>query len=239
MKKLLAIMLTGIMAFSLIACGTTINVESTKETTIEETDPVESEPVDWDAMLAKYKDDAGVGQLIFVKYEGGTDAQLFYYTKDASEASGWKQVFECDADVSKNGIDKTKEGDNRTPSGDYLIEGAFGIKEDPGTNFDYFQITDQMYLCNDVPETYNTIIDVTKVEHFCTGTHLIEKAPGYNYVLDINYNPNNDWLGGSGIFLRCKMTDKDYTTGNVAVDEEYMLQMITTATPGCHIIIGR
>ena len=219
MKKILAAILAVIMVFTLAACG-------------------EPGDIDWDGKLAEYKDNAEVNQLIFVKYEGGTDAQLFYYQKDASESTGWKQIFECDADVSKNGIDKTKEGDNKTPSGDYMIVGAFGIEEDPGTNFDYFQITDDMYLCNDDPATYNTIVNVSEVEHFCEGTHLIEKAPGYNYVLDINFNEECEWLGGSGIFLRCKQPNVDYTTGNVAVDEEYMLQMITTVEPGCHIIIG-
>ena len=250
MKKLLFVLLSCVLIFVLIACGADTdsknNTDETKgtanESTAKETpapDYTPSAPIDWDEKLAEYKDNAQVKDLVFIRYINGTDATLEYYVKDESEKSGFKLFLTTTADTAKNGIDKQIEGDARTPVGDFGLVRAIGIKENPGTKLDYLQLTDDMYLCNDEPETYNTIIDCTEVEHFCMGSHLAGIAPDYNYAIDIDYNAECEWQKGSGIFLRVRNDKGKKSTGCVATDEESLVKILKNINKGARIIIGR
>ena len=59
----------------------------------------------WNQLLETYEKDSSVNQLIFVKYQGGSDAQVIFYEKGTNS---WKEAFSCQAYVGKNGIDKEK-----------------------------------------------------------------------------------------------------------------------------------
>ena len=265
MKKIIAIFMASLMALSLVGCtrlgyekegknaaDTAKNlfaiITGNEEISLpDEEEPEEAEedeytpsaPIDFDEYLEKYKN-TGVNQLVFIKYyDEGSNAEAYYYTKDNTTRDKWKLEFTCDADIAPNGIDKKKEGDQRTPTGDYGLVRAVGYKENPGCALEYTMLDDQSVICNDDPETYNTIVNCLEVEHFCEGTKLYNQKSTYNYALDIDFNADCKFLGGSGIFLRCKSSTKDSTGGAVAIAEEDLLKIVTTVTPGARIIIGR
>ena len=116
--------------------------------------------------------------------------------------SHWLEVMQCKAYLGKNGIDKSREGDKRTPTGDYGMVMAFGAKDDPGSLVSYTKLTNTMYLCGD-KEYYNQFIDVSKINHTCSknSEHLIRYVPQYNYALFFDYNKENIFGKGSAIFF--------------------------------------
>ena len=107
----------------------------------------------WNQLLETYEKDSSVNQLIFVKYQGGSDAQVIFYEK---ETNSWKEAFSCQAYVGKNGIDKEKEGDQKTPTGVFSFTKAFGIKDNPGAKLPYIILNPHLYWCEDEP-WYNTM----------------------------------------------------------------------------------
>ena len=186
----------------------------------------------WNQLLETYEKDSSVNQLIFVKYQGGSDAQVIFYEK---ETNSWKEAFSCQAYVGKNGIDKEKEGDQKTPTGVFSFTKAFGIKDNPGAKLPYIILNPHLYWCEDEP-WYNTKVDVRETPHTCTGEHLISYAPQYHYVLALNYNPECTFGKGSAIFLHC-IGAKSYTGGCVAVSESDMVRILQSVDEGAKICI--
>jgi len=192
----------------------------------------------WREIIQKYRKDEKVNQLMLVRYTGGCTATVCFYQKLADENNAWTLVFEEeDAVVGKYGIDKTKEGDAKTPTGDFGITQAFGIRKNPGTGLNYLNITETVYACDESCKYYNQIIDTAAVGHSCTGEAMFEYSPEYNYGLALDYNPSNADGLGSAIFLHCK-GPKAFTGGCVALDEEHMVTVLQLADEGMRVVIG-
>mgnify|MGYP002626078914 CR=1 FL=1 len=176
-----------------------------------------------DVFLQKYANNDSGRQVILIARSAGTvsNGRLFLLVKD--EGRTWKETLQCKAFLGKNGIDKTKEGDARTPTGDYGFIMAFGARENPGSLIPYTKLTDTMYLCGD-KEYYNQFIDVSWVAHRCShnSEHLIRYTPQYNYALFLDYNKECNYGKGSAIFLHC-FGNYPYTLGCVSVAEENMV----------------
>ena len=195
-----------------------------------------AEPADkWEALKMQYAADDTVQELIFVQYRGGSTAHLELWQKDAESEGGWKELLSCRAHVGMNGIDKQREGDKRTPTGDFGVLTAFGIKGDPGTALPYFKVTRDMYCCAD-EECYNKIVRKSEMHHKCTGEHLIDFKPCYNYCMFIDYNAECTYGKGSAIFVHC-YGSKKYTGGCVAVTEKNMKTILTSVHPGVRVCI--
>ena len=190
-----------------------------------------------DVFLKKYRIEPSVRQIILVAQSDTkvSDARLFLITKNA--AGDWDEKLNCQAFLGKNGIDKTKEGDMRTPTGDFGMTMAFGAKDNPGSLVPYTKLTNTMYLCGD-KEYYNQFIDVSKVSHTCSGNseHLISYIPQYNYALFFDYNKENVYGKGSGIFLHC-FGKNPFTLGCIAVAEENMVEVLKTIDKNARICI--
>lgn len=190
-----------------------------------------------DVFLKKYRIEPSVRQIILVAQSDTkvSDARLFLITKNA--AGDWDEKLNCQAFLGKNGIDKTKEGDMRTPTGDFGMTMAFGAKDNPGSLVPYTKLTNTMYLCGD-KEYYNQFIDVSKVNHTCSGNseHLISYIPQYNYALFFDYNKENVYGKGSAIFLHC-FGKNPFTLGCVAVAEENMVEILKTIDKNARICI--
>lgn len=194
------------------------------------------EPVDkWEALKWQYAADETVRELIFVQYQGGSTAHLEFWQKNAESEDGWVMLLSCRAHVGLNGIDKKKEGDKRTPTGDFGILTAFGIKADPGTTLPYFKVTRDMYCCAD-EEWYNKIVSKNDMHHKCTGEHLIDYKPCYNYCMFLDYNEECEFGKGSAIFMHC-YGSKNYTGGCVAVTEKNMKTILQNVHPGLRVCI--
>ena len=190
-----------------------------------------------DKYLAKYQNDFSVRQLILVEQSvsDNRSATLFLLSKNDHE--DWRIALECKAVLGMNGLGKTREGDAKTPIGDFGMVKAFGVKDDPGSLIPYTKLTNTMYLCSD-KEYYNQFIDVSKVNHTCSSKseHLISYQPQYNYALFFDYNKENIYGKGSAIFLHC-FGSYPYTLGCIAVSEENMIKILKTVDKNSRICI--
>lgn len=185
--------------------------------------------------LAQYANNKSVRQIILVEQSrtAVSEATLFLLRKENGKR--WQEQFRCPAYLGKNGIDKAKEGDARTPTGDYGMLLAFGIKDNPGSRIPYTKLTSGMYVCGD-NSYYNQFIDADRLKHSCKGEHLIEYTPHYNYALFIDYNKEGVPGKGSAIFLHC-FGSKPYTGGCVSVSEENMVRILRAVDGNVRICI--
>ena len=194
--------------------------------------PREAEP--WRSALRQYAGEDAVRERVLVRYKGGSDASVTYYTK--TNARRWKRIFEIDAFVGKNGLGKTREGDAMTPEGDFGVLTAFGILPDPGTALPWLPVTESTFACDEEGPWYNRIIDTAEVHHPCRGEDMFHTAPQYNYGMALDYNAACTWPEGSAIFFHCK-GPKPYTGGCIAIDEAPLREILTTCHPGLRVII--
>lgn len=192
----------------------------------------------WREVLQTCRDKEDVSQLMLVRYTGGCSAHVLYYMKNEESGNAWELVFEEeDAYVGKHGIGKTTEGDATTPTGSFQAVKAFGILPDPGTSFEWIDITPSTFACDEDCEYYNQIIDTEVTGHDCSGEEMYLYSPEYNYGLTLNYNAENKYPDGSAIFLHCKGA-KPFTGGCIAITQEHMELVLKTATPGFTVCIG-
>lgn len=186
----------------------------------------------WDDILDSYQNDDSINQLLFVKYTGGSKAKVILYNKDNGK---WKKILSCSGEVGKNGIDKQREGDKKTPTGIFNLTHGFGIKKNPGTKVPYVKVNSNLYWCGD-QNYYNQLIDITEKPHHCTGEHLIDYTQCYAYGMFLDYNKECTLGKGSAIFLHCK-GNSGYTAGCVAVSQENMIKILRSVEPGAKICI--
>lgn len=241
-KKLLStgiIFIAIIFAMSIVAASLFIMPENNmtvqaatvkKQQTEKETEKKSTDK--WTTLLQKYEKDKKVTQLIFVKYKGNSKADfIFYHRKNGKMV----KLFQCTAYVGKNGINKKKEGDKKTPTGTYSFTKAFGIKKNPGSKVKYIKLNRYYYWSGD-KKYYNQMIDIRKVRASRLGEHLIDYKPQYNYALALDYNKKCVYKKGSAIFLHCTGSNK-YTGGCVAVKEKYMKKIMKTVGKNAKICI--
>ena len=175
----------------------------------------------WAKIMDSYLPGDSVAQLLLVKHTEGSNAIAEFYVK---EDGAWQLIEEGDVFIGKNGLGKEKEGDMKTPVGEFSAFTAFGILSDPGTGLPYILATPSIYGCDDSCY-YNQMIDTAVVHHECHGEHIMDYDPEYNYGLAITYNPDGIVGLGSCIYVHCK-GHKPYTAGCVALDEEFMRNVL-------------
>ena len=187
----------------------------------------------WESLEWQYEDVKAVRDLIFVKYEGGSDATVVVESK---VNGAWVRKLSCSGYVGSEGIGSAREGIAVTPSGDFGITGAFGIKPNPASKMSYLQVTEAHYWCDD-GEYYNTLVDINEKPHYCTGEHLIDYPGAYDYGMFFDYNTNPVVFGeGSAFFLHC-YPGTPYTAGCIAVPTDDMIRIIQTVHAGARICI--
>ncbi len=190
-----------------------------------------------DIFLKKYVKNDKVNQIILVEQSDSVISMGVLHLLIKNKDNEWQENLRCKAFLGKNGIDKKREGDRRTPTGDYGFLMAFGAKENPGSIIPYTKLTDTMYLCGD-KEYYNQFIDVSKINHTCSGNseHLLSYIPQYNYALFIDYNKEQVYGKGSAIFLHC-FGDYPFTLGCISIAEENMVKVLRTVDANARICI--
>ena len=191
----------------------------------------------WQKKLTEYSENNDIQSLIFVRCIDNTSkAKIELYKKN--EEKSFKQILNIDAFIGKNGLGKEKEGDYKSPEGDFGIITAFGIKANPGTSVAYIDINENHYCCDDNCQYYNKIIDIKQVKHECKGEHIIKYVPQYNYAFFIDYNKEGIYPKGSAIFMHC--TGKNpYTAGCIAVSEENMISILKEIDANTRVCIFR
>ena len=185
----------------------------------------------------KYLNDDSVKQIITVQAADGSDAVIKLFEKTVENGKNiWTETLDCSGFIGLEGLGKTKEGDNKTPIGDFGIITAFGIKENPGTALPYIDVDGNTYCCGD-KNFYNQIIDISEHPHDCSdGEHIIDYSPEYNYGIFIDYNKEGTPGLGSAIFLHCAGANT-YTGGCIAVSEENMVSILRALDANARIII--
>lgn len=189
-------------------------------------------PAFWQDLLDRFIQDASVKQLIFVQCTQESNARFLMFQKTDGQ---WTELLSCPAFIGKNGLGKTKEGDNKTPEGIFGLSTAFGIKDNPGSKIPYTRLHENLYWCGD-DAYYNQMIDITENPHDCQGEHLIKCNPEYAYALFIDYNKEGILGKGSAIFLHCT-GENPYTAGCVAISENNMKTVLIHAEEGSKICI--
>ena len=185
----------------------------------------------------KYLNDDSVKQIITVQATEGSNAVIKLFEKTVENGKTvWTETLDCPGIIGLNGLGKTKEGDNKTPIGDFGITTAFGIKENPGTVLPYLDVDEDTYCCGD-ENFYNQMIDISEHPHDCSdGEHIIDYSPEYNYGIFIDYNKECTPGLGSGIFLHCTGANT-YTGGCIAVSEKDMVTILKALDENARIII--
>ena len=178
-------------------------------------------------------------QIILVEAEPtGSKAVVSMHEKSAEGI--WEEVIRTDtAYIGKNGLGKTKQGDNKTPVGVFYPDKAFGIKPDPGCKVPYTKVDDTNYWVGDNSSSrFNTFVTTREFTDFrkSAGEHLIEYTGFYNYCLNIGYNTARTPYKGSCIFLHC-IGDTPYTHGCIAVPEATMVSILRRFRMGCAMVI--
>ena len=177
-------------------------------------------------------------QIILVGRTEGSRAKLSMYQRD--ENRNWYELLLADAFIGRNGLGKTKAGDEKTPVGMYHFTEAFGILEDPGCGTGYHQVRQEDYWCGDSESPwYNLMISEKEHPDFnrSVSEHLINFDPAYHYCLNISYNEERIPYAGSAIFLHCYSGRAD-TGGCISVPEETMVTILQCLQEDCRIIIG-
>lgn len=138
---------------------------------------------------------------------------------------------ETNAYIGKKGttIDK-KEGDGKTPIGEFYLGLAFGVHSENEVkhkaNVKYIQLNNEMYWVDDPKSKYyNKLINCSKMDkNWSSAEHLIDYEVQYEFAVEIKSNPQNIPNKGSAIFLHC--IKNKYTEGCIAIDRLIMKRLI-------------
>ena len=171
-----------------------------------------------------------------------TTATISMHQRD--ENGQWMQLLSTPGYVGKNGLcldEDHAEGCGQTPVGTYHFNKAFGIAADPGTVFDYIQVTDDTYWSGDAREGmhYNEMVDIKDFPDLdmTDSEHIVDYEYQYQYCLNISFNEDGTPGRGSAIFLHCLGPVKPWTGGCVAVPEYIMKLILQNVDPECVVVI--
>lgn len=178
-------------------------------------------------------------QLFVVAGVGKTTAWVSMHEKDTD--GNWRILMTTPGFLGKEGLEKTKEGDAKTPIGTFHFNAAFGIAKDPGCVIPYKQVDKNIYWSGDDRPgmKYNQMVDIREMPdlNIEDSEHIIDYDPHYTYAMNISYNENGTPGLGSAIFLHCFGPYKPYTGGCVAIPVENMRFVMQNVRPDCVIVI--
>jgi L,D-peptidoglycan transpeptidase YkuD (ErfK/YbiS/YcfS/YnhG family) len=173
------------------------------------------------------------GQLIRVtaRSHSATTARLAAYRRSGRR---WVRVFgPWTARVGYNGIARhgaKREGDGRTPSGNFGFGFFFGVRRDPGVAFRYRRAR-SYDVWDDDPASplYNEWVD-TRRRDPGANPEPMDRRPAYDYGAVIAYNRARIPGRGSAIFLH--VGTGTATAGCVSLPERELLALLRWLRPG-------
>lgn len=148
---------------------------------------------------------------------------------------------EMPALIGRNGLaepGRKKEGDGKTPQGEYGIVSAFGREAEPPPSvvFPYRQATENDYWIDDpASPDYNRWVsgDRPTVSH--ERLRLADDVPAYDFGLTLDYNTDPVVPdAGSAIFLHVWLDEHTPTSGCVALSRENVLEILRWLDPAKH-----
>lgn len=191
--------------------------------------------------IDRLKDAQDTDQIVVVLGTGMDNRSIHvaYFKKD--EAGDWQEEFYVPGYCGYYGMSDNKaEGDRRTPTGAYTFTKAFGILDDPGAVLDYKKLDHDDYWVDDsTSASYNQMVSTKVVaKTWNSAEHLINVNPCYNYVLALSYNENCIPGKGSAIFLHGLHPQKNWSEGCIAIDQEFVKQLVCQADARTKIVIA-
>ncbi len=177
--------------------------------------------------------------LIVADTEDKTKVKVLDYTKD--EQGVWRNNWIVEGICGKNGISADKkEGDKKTPEGQFSALMNFGIEKDPGSKLPYHKISKNDFWVDDSESVYyNQMVNINKVKKdWSSAENMIKQAPYYNYAIALDYNKEGVPYKGSAIFIHCTKTAQDtYSAGCVRIAQEDMIQLVQEVDADTKFII--
>ena len=173
--------------------------------------------------------------------EDATDAWVALHEKQSDGT--WHMVMTTPGFIGKNGINKTKEGDAKTPTGEFKFNRAFGIADDPGCAIPYVKVDNDTYWSGDPRDGYhyNELVSIKDLPGLDLESgdseHIIDYPYHYQYCLNISYNEDGTPGLGSAIFLHCLGPAKPFTGGCVAIPEDHMKYVMTKVDENTVVVI--
>ncbi len=173
--------------------------------------------------------------------EDATDAWVSLHKKQAD--GSWHMVMTSPGFIGKEGLGKTKEGDGKTPVGEFRFNRAFGIADDPGCAIPYVKVDDDTYWSGDTREGYhyNELVSLKDVPGLDLKSgdseHIIDYPYHYQYCLNISYNEECTPGLGSAIFLHCLAPAKPFTGGCVSIQEAQMKYVMKNVNENTVVLI--
>ncbi|MBQ8280100.1 MAG: SH3 domain-containing protein [Roseburia sp.] len=179
-------------------------------------------------------DVAQTANQIIVVAADGNSATVSMHNKN--QDGTWTEILSTSANIGRNGIGKTAEGDGKTPTGQYSFMFGFGNMPNPGTALPYTQVDSSYYWVDDSDsDYYNQFVSTGSVtKDWDSAEHIASVNKSYNYVLAIDYNADCVPGAGSAIFMHCQPTGG---AGCIAVSEEKMIEIMKNVQDGCVIVI--
>lgn len=213
----------AIVAFTITACG---GEPKATETLVESPE--------WIATLGEERQ---AEQLFVVAGVGKTTAYVSMHEK--GEDGVWREIMTTPGYIGKNGLGKTKEGDGKTPIGEFHFTKAFGIADSPEANIDYQKVTEDDWWSGDNNYHYNEMVNINDYPELSQddSEHIIDYTYQYKYAMNISYNEDGLPGLGSAIFLHCLGPYKPYTGGCVAIPETEMIKVLQHINPNCIVVI--
>lgn len=181
-------------------------------------------------------------QLMVVAGVGRTTAWVSLHSR--GENGEWQQIMTTPALLGHNGLGKTRENDGKTPVGNFLIDKAFGLAEDPGCTIPYTKVDEFTYWSGDKrPRYYNRMVDIRKVPDLdkSVSEHIVDYPNRYQHCLNISYfsldYKNDKHVIGFGLFIQCLPAAKPFTEGGVAIPKDKMIFLMQNIDPKCIVVI--
>ena len=192
---------------------------------------------DW---VAKLPEAQNAKHLFVVAAVGKTTAWVSMHNKNAD--GSWVQIMTTPGFIGREGLGKTREGDDKTPVGTYKFNRAFGLAKDPGCKIPYVQADENTYWSGDVRpgHKYNELVDIRSLPDLDKekSERIIDYTPQYRYCLHISYNEKGTPEPGFAIFLDCLDAKRPFTDGSISIPKDMMRFVMQNVDPDCVVIIN-
>lgn len=147
----------------------------------------------------------------------------------------WKSVLSgIPVSLGSRGIGKTKEGDQRSPSGIFPLGAGFGSAANPGgLKISYSRTTGHDYWVDDPLSTqYNQWVSYTGNPNLRWRSYERLLQPLYKYAIVLRYNDAPVVSGkGSAIFMHIWSSPGKPTAGCIAMSESHLLRLMRRLDP--------
>ena len=169
-------------------------------------------------------------QLIIVTVESEDSVKAIIESYEKIN-NNWHKVYGPIAGVvGQNGVNKEKEGDNKSPTGVFTFGTGFGTSKKPSAlKIAYKQADENDYWVDDLASPdYNKWVRYEGNPNEKWNSFERLSIPEYKYALVINYNTLDIESGkGSAIFMHIWNNPDKGTAGCTAMAESNMLEILT------------